>query len=124
MEQVLKFVTMCTLISLLGACTTTKDAVIPNDGPTMLEIYNEHMKNIGSDIPARHRLEIDAPVREPLGAHFQRLPNPDLTMYVPPHFAEGGKIPVPGYTTIFPMYEGVEYALPGEVTDTISNANF
>ena len=46
---------------------------------------------------------------------FPRLPNPTLVMYVFPHLAGGARAPVPGYTTAFPMYEQVEYALPGEV---------
>ena len=36
-------------------------------------------------------------------------------MYVFPHLAGETRAPVPGYTTAFPMYEQVEYALPGEV---------
>jgi conjugative transfer region lipoprotein (TIGR03751 family) len=46
---------------------------------------------------------------------FPRLPNPTLVMYVFPHLAGESQAPVPGYTTTFPMYEQVEYALPGEV---------
>ena len=36
-------------------------------------------------------------------------------MYVYPHLAQG-RYPVPGYFTAFPMYERVEYLLPGEAT--------
>ena len=46
---------------------------------------------------------------------FPRLPNPTLVMYVFPHLAGDAQAPVPGYATAFPMYEQVEYALPGEV---------
>ncbi len=46
---------------------------------------------------------------------FPRLPNPTLVMYVFPHLAGESHAPVPGYATAFPMYEQVEYALPGEV---------
>ena len=46
---------------------------------------------------------------------FPRLPNPTLVMYVFPHLAGEAHAPVPGYATAFPMYEQVEYALPGEV---------
>lgn len=49
-----------------------------------------------------------------LTQRFARLPNPDLVMYVPPHLGASGA-PVPGYVTVFPMYERVEYAMPGEV---------
>ncbi len=36
-------------------------------------------------------------------------------MYVFPHLAGPESVPVPGYATRFPLYERVEYALPGEV---------
>jgi len=47
---------------------------------------------------------------------FVRLPNPDLVMYVAPHLSGTARHPVPGYSTVFPMYESIEYALPGEVS--------
>ncbi|MCH8945078.1 MAG: TIGR03751 family conjugal transfer lipoprotein, partial [Proteobacteria bacterium] len=50
-----------------------------------------------------------------LEAHFPRLPNPTLVMYVFPHLVGEERVPVPGYATTFPMYRQVEYALPGEV---------
>ena len=45
---------------------------------------------------------------------FPRLPNPDIYIYVTPHLATDERVPVPGYTTAVPLYERVEYALPGE----------
>ena len=45
---------------------------------------------------------------------FPRLPNPDIYIYVPAHLATALRIPVPGYTTAVPLYDRVEYALPGE----------
>ena len=45
---------------------------------------------------------------------FPRLPNPDIYIYVPAHLATDLRIPVPGYTTAVPLYDRVEYALPGE----------
>ena len=50
-----------------------------------------------------------------LDTTFPRLPNPTLVMYVFPHLAGDEALPVPGYVTTFPLYERVEYALPGEV---------
>lgn len=47
-------------------------------------------------------------------ALFSRLPNPALVMYVYPHLGPHGA-PVPGYSTLVPMYESVHYALPGEM---------
>ena len=45
---------------------------------------------------------------------FQRLPNPDLVMYVFPHLTGSEAVPVPGYSTVFPLYQRMHYALPGE----------
>ena len=45
---------------------------------------------------------------------FHRLPNPDLVMYVVPHLAGTDPVPVPGYSTVFPLYQRVQYAMPGE----------
>lgn len=44
---------------------------------------------------------------------FPRLPNPTLVMFVYPHMSRAG-VPVPGYSTAFPLFDSVEYALPGE----------
>ena len=46
---------------------------------------------------------------------FPRLPNPDIYIHVLPHLATDERVPVPGYTTAAPLYERVEYALPGEL---------
>ena len=46
---------------------------------------------------------------------FPRLPNPDIYIHVLPHLATDDRVPVPGYTTAVPLYERVEYALPGEL---------
>ena len=45
---------------------------------------------------------------------FPRLANPDLLIYVYPHLATRSRAPIPGYTTVIPLYERVEYRLPGE----------
>lgn len=49
---------------------------------------------------------------------FPRLPNPDIYIYVLPHLATEARLPVPGYTTAVPLYDRVEYALPGEMPGT------
>lgn len=117
---------------LLAGCATTKDSVLPQDGPSMKVIYEQHMERLGTDDPVA--------LREALGTRplqsgeallhgytreaateidtiFPRLPNPTLAMYVFPHLAGEERVPVPGYITTFPMYERVEYALPGEVPE-------
>lgn len=119
------------LISLaLCGCASTKEAVLPQDGPPMKTIYEQHIQEMGARDPmAVHEALDHRPIVDGEGslhgytreAHneidttFPRLPNPSLAMYVFPHLAGDEQVPVPGYVTTFPMYERVEYALPGEV---------
>ena len=113
---------------LLGGCASDKDSVLPQGGPTMLEIYERHGAGMGSDGPSGARAQVRGRVgnaeadlhgyTRDAGSEieqlFPRLPNPTLVMYVFPHLGEEGA-PVPGYSTAIPMYERIEYALPGEI---------
>ena len=115
---------------VLGGCASTKDAVLPQDGPPMKMIYEQHMRESGANDPKAVRQALgNRPIvdeagsldgytreaRDEIDTTFPRLPNPSLVMYVFPHLAGDEQVPVPGYVTTFPMYERVEYALPGEV---------
>ncbi|GKS83681.1 TIGR03751 family conjugal transfer lipoprotein [Acidovorax sp. SUPP1855] len=55
--------------------------------------------------------------RNEIDRQFHRLPNPDLAMYVFSHLAGTDPVPIPGYTTVFPLYQRVQYAMPGERTE-------
>lgn len=115
----------------LTGCASTKEAVLPQDGPPMKAIYDSHLQALGTRDPQALRgalggrpLASGTPALEgytreaynELETTFPRLPNPTLVMYVFPHLASEERVPVPGYATTFPMYERVEYALPGEVS--------
>ena len=120
------------LISLgLAGCASTKDTVLPQDGPSMKAIYEGHLSEMNMHNPQviRHGLgnrpiltgeaALQGYTRDAfkeIEVLFPRLPNPTLVMYVFPHLAGEAHAPVPGYATAFPMYEQVEYALPGEVS--------
>ncbi len=117
--------------SLLG-CASSKDSVLPHDGPTMQAIYDSHMTAMGARDPLALRAALGS---RPLGDNtdalagysrtafneldvtFPRLPNPTLVMYVYPHLATDERVPIPGYATTFPLYPRIEYALPGEVRE-------
>ncbi len=139
MRQPLKAISTIVSISLLlpllllGGCTGTKDAVLPQDGPPMQAIYDAHLQEMGAQDPTVVRgalgsrpitngeEDLDGYTREAfteLDITFPRLPNPSLVLYVFPHLAGSERTPVPGYATTFPLYERVEYALPGEVATT------
>ncbi|MFV3093999.1 TIGR03751 family conjugal transfer lipoprotein [Pseudomonas sp. GW6] len=118
---------------LVGGCATSKEALLPHDNRSMLDIWN--METGGGS--ARQLLDARQALRRPISEtdvqavpavqarytrtaaneiyrQFHRLPNPDLLMYVFPHLAGSDPVPVPGYTTLFPLYQRVQYALPGE----------
>ncbi|MDZ7840883.1 MAG: TIGR03751 family conjugal transfer lipoprotein [Gammaproteobacteria bacterium] len=113
---------------LLAACTTTKDDVLPQDGPPMKQLYEDHFQRIGEQRlhEIRERLQRGSSTSE-AGLHgyvrdahneiralFPRVPTPTLVMFVFPHLAGSEEVPVPGYATSFPMYNHTQYALPGE----------
>ncbi len=129
MQRHSKTLLIVVLISLAG-CAGSKDTILPLDGPSMKTIYTQHFNDIGLQDTMSVRKELKARPLETeladlagyvrdafneLDAHFPRLPNPTLVMYVFPHLAGVERLPVPGYSTTFPMYRQVEYALPGEV---------
>ena len=111
----------------LISCTSTKESVLPQDGPTMKALYEQHMAELyspaatvrgGRPLPQAGIEHYRGFVREAaneIDVMFPRLPNPTLVMYVFPHLSGDERTPVPGYVTTFPFYQTVEYALPGEV---------
>lgn len=117
--------TVAALALALAACSVAgpRKSPLPDDGPTVEEIYRQRTSEYQrirarESLPLRPATEVlPGPVMEPamlqLERRFARLPNPDLIMVVFPHLSRG-KYPAPGYVTAFPMYERVEYLLPGE----------
>jgi conjugative transfer region lipoprotein (TIGR03751 family) len=123
-------------LATLG-CATSKDKLLPHGEHTMLDVWDQETGGGASSARSRQLLDARQSLRRPLtGAdaqatpavnatytrsaaneiqrQFHRLPNPDLVMYVFPHLAGSDPVPVPGYTTVFPLYRRVPYAMPGE----------
>lgn len=122
----------------LAGCATHKDELLPHGGRTMQDIWHQEAGEGGSGQVARRQLlDVRQSLRRPLTEvdvraaptiqagytrtatneilrQFHRLPNPDLVMYVFPHLAGTDPVPVPGYSTVFPLYQRVQYAMPGE----------
>ena len=116
--------------TVLTGCASTKESVLPQNGPTMKAIYDDHFESMGAGDPLAVRQALGGrtigrddedlagysrSAHTELETLFSRLPNPILVMYVFPHLAGSERVPVPGYATTFSLYERVEYALPGEV---------
>ena len=114
----------------LGGCATTKEDVLPQNMPTMAQVYRDHATagNAGEDalLDARAALspwvvssgdaDLSGWTREAsyeTTLLFPHLPNPTIVLYVFPHVTSAG-LPVPGYATAFPMYDSAPFALPGE----------
>jgi conjugative transfer region lipoprotein (TIGR03751 family) len=131
------------MLAALGGCATNKEALLTHTDATMLDIWNQHTGGEPRNRQAnRQLLDARQALRRPLvemsdaatalSAHaaytrtarneihhqFHRLPNPDLVMYVFPHLVGTEQVPVPGYSTVFPLHQRIEYALPGERTET------
>jgi conjugative transfer region lipoprotein (TIGR03751 family) len=123
------------LIALLWGCSTDKDELMPHGPQNMLDMWNQSGGAIGSSSANRQlmdaRLQLRRPLREQdnqqalytrnaqneIYSQFKRLPNPDLVMYVFPHLTGTDPAPIPGYSTVFPFYQRVQYAMPGERTE-------
>ncbi|CCG85983.1 TIGR03751 family conjugal transfer lipoprotein [Erwinia piriflorinigrans] len=126
---------LAVMVLLLAGCSTSKDEMLPPGDSSMLELWNNGASS--THATAESRTTLRRPVADSertlaqqtrdsysrsqqneIQQTFPRLPNPDMVMYVFPHLA-GGNMPVPGYSTVFPFYGQVQYALPGERTEDL-----
>lgn len=127
------------VVALSSGCSTTKDELLPHGDNTMLNVWDQGTTGGTNGARSRQLLDARSALRRPLEqdhqkskednsaftrtsqneiySQFKRLPNPDLVMYIFPHLAGTDPAPVPGYTTVFPLYQRVQYAMPGERTE-------
>lgn len=128
------------ILGLLGAvltgCATSKDELMPHGDRTMQDLWRQSgAAGSGDNLSQRALLDARSDLRRPIAdgalveqriqytrtaaneiySQFARLPNPDLVMYVFPHLAGGDPVPVPGYSTVFPLYSTPQYAMPGDM---------
>ncbi|MNF99187.1 hypothetical protein D3C84_820780 [compost metagenome] len=128
-----------TIALLASGCSTSKDEMLPHGDATMMDVWDQGTTGSAGSASSRLLLDARQTLRRPLDpqqaavrndnaaftrtaqneiySQFKRLPNPDLVMYVYPHLAGTDPAPVPGYTTVFPFYQRVQYAMPGERTE-------
>ena len=122
-------------IALLSGCSVIggRSSPLPTSGPTMDEIYRRHSERsaasasdadtVRSRLPLRAATDYNpgptrASAMHQIESRFVRVQNPDLVMAVFPHLAKG-HYPIPGYMTSFPMYDSVDYLLPGEASGNV-----
>ncbi|MDE1485156.1 TIGR03751 family conjugal transfer lipoprotein [Xenorhabdus bovienii] len=125
--------------AFLTGCVTSKEDLMPAGEYNMMEIWQgktgERVSSKHVTQQARNALSRSLTDKEQtqqlslsesysrtqeteINQQFPRLPNPDMVMYVFPHLSPGN-LPVPGYSTVFPFYHQVQYAMPGERTETL-----
>lgn len=131
---------LCVAVVMAG-CSTTKEELLPHGNATMMDMWNQGTGgSVNGGQQAMQLMDARQVLRRPLDetdthalvldqmnytrhaqneiySQFKRLPNPDLVMYVFPHLAGTDPVPVPGYSTVFPLYQRVQYAMPGERTE-------
>lgn len=129
MKQTKLIITVVILLST-AACTT--HVTPPDNAPTMAQAYEKALRadaavstapsGLSENVTmARQRIQgiavsnqITVPQGGNIAAQFPMLPNPQLIMYITPHYAGSEQLPVPGYYTVFPLYQQNYYALAGE----------
>src|SRR5262249_18860569 len=142
MRIIMKIV-LPTLISsslLLSGCHGMRGNVVPQTGPTMEQVYDDKTDESATSktkdtsvnpVPKKSPEQSEEPmpeVRRKLSSAttstqttrsgFNKIPNPELTLYVFPHLAGASEIPIPGYSTAFNAYDRDHYMLP---QDTMRN---
>lgn len=126
-------------VLVVTACSTDKDEMLPPGDDSMMEVWTQGTGGGAGNANERKLLDARQMLRRSLNEstaatreehsrytrtaqneiyqQFKRLPNPDLVMYVYPHLAGSDPAPIPGYSTVFPLYQRVQYAMPGERTE-------
>ncbi|EKT1261240.1 TIGR03751 family conjugal transfer lipoprotein [Salmonella enterica] len=121
------------LLLALAGCSTSQETLLPVDeNTTMQSLWNQQtgggntlydqrseLRRPLTDISLQEQQHYTRTAENEITTRFKRLPNPDMVMYVFPHLTEGEGVPVPGYTTVFPLHSRVNYALPGERTEAL-----
>ncbi|CDM91162.1 TIGR03751 family conjugal transfer lipoprotein [Xenorhabdus bovienii] len=134
-----KIIVLFLASAFLTGCVTSKEDLMPAGEYNMMEIWQgktgERVFSRHVTQQARNALSRSLTDKEQtqqlslsesysrtqeteISQQFPRLPNPDMVMYVFPHLSLGN-LPVPGYSTVFPFYHQVQYAMPGERTETL-----
>lgn len=127
------FLSLLLLTLAATGCSTSQETLLPVDeNTTMLSLWGRQTGDNRTLYDQRSLLH--RPLEQPLTqeqqsytrtagneirAQFRRLPNPDMLMYVYPHLTDGEPTPVPGYSTVFPFYTRVQYAMPGERAEAL-----
>jgi conjugative transfer region lipoprotein (TIGR03751 family) len=128
----ISFLTLFSLFVLmnLSACSSVLSSKMPPGSVSMAKSYQEAIDGSDHDVDEGSSLttlrtqvkplnyavinQVDNGDNiEELNTEFPRLPNPEIVLYVYPHFVgnDTEQIPVPGYATVFNLYPQDHYQL-------------
>ncbi len=125
----IRLISMVLSLSLLGVtgCASKMSGQMPSDGIPMAKIYQQAIGGGGSNDNEPATLNVlRSQVAQPIvgvdfcsgmiqnnrnNLAFHRGPNPDVRMYVYPHWVgdDSDEIHVPGYWIVFPFYLNIQY---------------
>ena len=117
----MKIKSVITLASvfLLPACVNTHTSVLPKEKFTTSDIIKGQNKEHKQYVYfSTHKLlnldtnQASSTTRaqiEDLNRDFQRVPNPEIVGFVYAHMS--GDVPIPGYATVFKLYDKEHYAV-------------
>lgn len=127
------------MVVVVSSCATSPRNVLrQGEGPTVLDIMKGDVSSVNAAGVVTDQVPIKRkPVRREPGSTssehgpytrdslnetrqlFPTLPNPTIALYVHAHPVVDPNtretLPVPGYTTAFPLYSRVQFAMPGEL---------
>jgi len=133
MSKIKIFLTASLISLALTGCSIMMSSKMPAGSVSMLQSYNaaingndseigDNFKNIRTELPTQDAnkadyIEYTQTEKNQINNFFPLLSNPSVVMYVYPHLAGTGEdqTPAPGYSTIFPLYTQLNYAMPGEI---------
>lgn len=142
MNWINKTFTAAAVCVALAGCATNSEELLPHGDATMKDLWKEGTSTGGDSSERAGATSVNAArsvLRRPISSaemvgqehqytrtakneidsQFSRLPNPDMTMFVFPHLQGSENVPIPGYSTIFPLYSKPQYAMPGETARPI-----
>ncbi|MGK4441448.1 TIGR03751 family conjugal transfer lipoprotein [Yersinia proxima] len=136
MNRMLKILAIAFTAVLLSGCSSSKEKLLPAGDSTMLDLWQHKATSQRTVTEARSTLKrqltkqndeanplindgYSRTTKNEIQQLFPRLPNPDMVIYIYPHISGSESVPVPGYSSVFPFYSRVQYALPGERTEAL-----
>lgn len=123
MNTMIKSIILVISINVLVGCSSVVGNVVPQQGKTMEQVYDgmssetlakpnvfnkQKIKRVSFNTGLKNHT---VTAENEFDHEFKKAINPDLKVYIYPHFAGNDNVPVPGYYTVLSAYEHDHYDL-------------